>query len=141
MGAGAVTLSPRLLWTAFIAIVCIIAALAVIGFVSDPFGFKARKIERLEREAAAAQSEAEARTLESEGQAEQITRIESAGRLTIDLNAITAEAVSNARNATDANEPLEADRVGRLRQLDDRLCQSRPVVCQSTPVDPAPAGD
>ncbi len=135
------TLSPRLLWTAFIAIVCIIAALAVIGFVSDPFGFKARKIERLEREAATAQSEAEARTLESEGQAEQITRIESAGRLTIDLNAITAEAVSNARNATDANEPLEAGRVGRLRQLDDRLCQSRPAVCQSAPVDPAPAGD
>ncbi len=141
MGAGAVTPSPRLLWTAFIAIVCIIAALAVIGFVQDPFGFKARKIERLEREAAAAQSEADARTLEAQGQAEQITRIESAGRLTIDLNAITAEAVSNARNATDANEPLEAGRAARLRDLDRRLCDTRPGVCQSTPVDPAPAGD
>jgi hypothetical protein len=136
-----VTPSPRLLWTAFATVVCIIALIAVVSFLSDPFGFKARKIERLQREAETAQSDAYARTLESQGQAEQITRIESAGRLTIDLNAITAEAVSNARTAADANEPLEAGRVGRLRQLDDRLCQSRPAVCQSPPVDPAPAGD
>lgn len=141
MGASPVTPSPRLLWTAFIAIVCIIAALAVIGFVSDPFGFKARKIERLQREAETAQSDAYARTLESQGQAEQITRIESAGRLTIDLNAITAEAVSNARNATDANEPLSNDRAARLAAHDRSLCDLRRLPGCPAPVDPAPAGD
>lgn len=133
-------LTPRLLWTAFAAVVGIIALIAVLSFLSDPFGFKARKIERLEREAETAQSEALARTLESEGQSEQIARIESAGRLTIDVKTITAEAVAEARNATDANEPLEAGRMDRLRQLDDRLCDLHPPSCTAS-ADPAGNGD
>ena len=129
-------LTPRLLWTAFIAVVCIIALIAVVSFLSDPFGLKARKIERVERESKAAESEALARTLESEGQSEQIARIESAGRLTIDVNTITAEAVAEARNATDANEPLEAGRLDRLRQFDNRLCDIHPPSCTAS-ADPA----
>lgn len=125
-------LTPRIALYAVGVVVCAIAMLALIAFASDPFGFKARKIERLEREAKTAQSEALARSLESEGQAEQITRIESAGRLTIDVNTITAEAVTEARNATDANEPLEAGRLDRLRQFDNRLCDLRPAACRPT---------
>ncbi len=135
------TPSPRLLWTAFIAVVCIIALIAVVSFLSDPFGFKARKIERLQREAATAQSEADARTLESEGQAEQITRIESAGRLTIDVQSITAEAVTEARNATDANDPLASDRASRLAAHDRSLCDLRRLPgCPAAP-DPSATGD
>lgn len=133
-------LTPRLALYAAGVVVCVIALLSLIAFASDPFGFKARKIERLEREAQAAQSEALARTLESEGQSEQIARIESAGRLTIDVNTITAEAVAEARNATDANEPLEAGRLDRLRQLDDRLCDLHPPSCTAS-ADPAGNGD
>lgn len=135
------TPSPRLLWTAFAAVVCIIALIAVVSFLSDLFGFKARKIERLQREAETAQSDAYARSLESEGQAEQITRIESAGRLTIDVNTITAEAVAEARNATDANEPLPSDRASRLAAHDRSLCDLRPLPGCPAPSDASPAGE
>jgi len=127
-----VTMSPRI--TAYVigVVVCVIALIAVLSFLSDPFGIRSWFREREENRQAAIASDGIARTLESDGQAEQITRIESAGRLTIDVNAITAEAVSNARNATDANKPIEASRVDRLRRLDDRLCNLRPAACRPT---------
>jgi type II secretory pathway pseudopilin PulG len=117
-----VTPSPRLLWTAFIAIVCIIAALAVIGFVQDPFGFKARKIERLEREAATAQSEADARTLESQGRAEQIDRTETYHREVITIQSAIASQVTEARSAPDEKTPLETARADRIGAADRVLC-------------------
>ena len=135
------TPSPRLLWTVFAGVVCIIALIAVLGFLSDPFGFKARKIDRLERENEVAQSDVKARTLESEGQAEQITRIESAGRLTIDVNTITAEAVTEARTATDATDPLPSGRASRLAAHDRSLCDLRALPGCPAPSDPSPAGE
>jgi type II secretory pathway pseudopilin PulG len=133
MGAGAVNISPRLLWTAFLAIVCIIAALAVIGFVQDPFGFKARKIERLEREAQTAQSEADARTLESKGRAEQIDRTETYHREVITIQSATAPFAAEARSATDADTPLDPPRTLVVGNADRSLCINAPRLAGCAP--------
>lgn len=130
------TPSPRLLWTAFIAVVCIIALIAVVSFLSDPFGFKARKIEQLQREAETAQSDAYARTLESEGRAGQLDRLETYHREVITIQSATASAVTEARSATDANTPLDPARADRLRRADDSLCQHT-AGCSPSPDYPA----
>ena len=131
--------SPRLLWTAFIAVVCIIAALAVVGFVQDPFGFKARKIERLQREAETAQSDAYARTLESEGRAGQLDRLETYHREVITIQSATEPFAAEARSAPDADTPLDPARADRLRRADDSLCAHATCPASSAPAD-APTG-
>ena len=130
------TLSPRLLWTAFAAVVCIIALIAVASFLSDPFGFKARKIDRLQREAATAQSEADARTLESEGRAGQLDRLETYHREVITIQSATEPFAAEARSAPDANTPLDTHWRDLLRRSNGSLCQH--VTCSpAAPDDPA----
>lgn len=130
------TPSPRLLWTAFIAVVCILALIAVVSFLSDPFGFKARKIERLEREAETAQSEAYARSLESEGRADQLTRTETFHREVITIQSATEPFAAEARSAPDADTPLDLERADRLRRADDSLC-AHTAGCSPSPDNPA----
>jgi hypothetical protein len=93
------------------------------------------------RRADTAESAGLSATLQSEGQAGQIDRIETAGRLTIDVQTATAHAVQQAQEAPDATERLSPDRADRLRALDSRLCDLRPAVCAATAPDPAPTGD
>lgn len=128
------TPSPRLLGTVFAAVVCIIALIAVVGFISDPFGFKARKIARLEQEADAAQSEATARTLESQGRAEQLGRTETYHREVITIQSATASLEAEARSAHDADTPLDPDRTLVIGSADRSLCINAPRLAGCAPV-------
>jgi hypothetical protein len=133
-----VTLSPRIAAYAIGVVVCIIALIAVVSFLSDPFGFKARKIERLEREAETAQSEADARTLESEGRAGQIDRLETYHREVITIQSATEPLAAEARSAPDAETPLDPPRTLVVGSADRSLCVNAPRLAGcAPPVDPA----
>lgn len=125
-------------------------ALAVVAFVGlglmrptflglqfDPFGMDARKIDALTTERDAEASNGVARGLEVEGMADQQTRLDATHRIIVDVNAATASAVADARNAPDAATPLDADRLARLRANDQRLCDRFPSSCRAAaPPDP-----
>lgn len=138
MGAGKMNPSRLVAWG-----LMILAAIAVVFLVINfwhaltdwtPWSDKSRR-ERAEATAATATSNSDARTLESEGQADQMGRVQDNARLTVTVHTITAEAVANARNATDANTPLDPERVGRLRDADRRLCDARPLAGCPAPAD------
>lgn len=124
----------------------IVAALSVAAFVGlglmrptflglrfDPFGMDARKIDRLTTERDAAVSDGVARGLEVEGMADQQTRLDATHRIIVDVNASTATAVAEARNAPDAETPLDPDRLARLRANDQRLCDRVRAACPTAP--------
>lgn len=127
-----------------------IAGLAVVAFIGlglmrptflglqfDPFGMDARKIDSLTTERDAAVSDGIARGLEVEGMADQQTRLDATHRIIVDVSAATASAVAEARNAPDADTPLDPDRLARLRANDQRLCDGVPASCPaSAPADP-----
>ena len=133
------TPSPKLALYAGLCILLLCGVLAIVSFISDPFGIRSWFADREKDRVAHVESDLSARTIEGEAQRELIVRIESAGRLQLDLSQVTAEAVNQARDATDANAPLEAGLAARLHDNDQRLCQLRPGVCASA--DTAPAGD
>lgn len=97
------------------------------------------KLERAETRANTAESGLSARALEVEGERDQAERVETFHRQVVEIHTITAEAVSQARSAPDANEPLPADRAARLGASDGQLCALAPRSC-ATPTAPV-AGD
>jgi len=107
-----------------------------LGLQFDPFGIDRRKVESLTEERDRAESEAAARGLEVEGEREQAARVDTFHRQVVEIHTITAEAVSQARSAPDAEDPLETDRAVRLGDHDRRLCQLAPRSCPA-----AAAGD
>ena len=94
-----------------------------------------RQLDRAEARADTAESDASARKLESQGQAEQVARTEAYGDLRIRVEAATAETVTEARSAPDADDPLPADRAARLRAHDRQLCDLSPGVCSTAAPD------
>ena len=128
----------------------IVAALSVAAFIGlglmrptflglqfDPFGMDARKIDSLTTERDREASNGVARGLEVEGEREQAGRVDTFHRQVVEIHTITAEAVSQARSAPDAEDPLEASRAARLGDHDRRLCDLAPRSCPAAaPVDP-----
>lgn len=94
-----------------------------------------RQLERAETRAETAESDASARRLESQGNAEQVVRTEAFGDLRIRVEATTAEAINEARSAPDADHRLLPDQLARVRGRDRELCQLSPGVCSTTAPD------
>ena len=93
-----------------------------------PWSAEAR-LDRAEVRADHAESDAAARGLEAQGNAEQVRRTEAYGDIRVRVEAATAESITQARSAPDATEPLAANRAARLRDHDRRLCGLAPASC------------
>lgn len=130
-------MTPRLWLYVGGLVVVTIAIIAVLSFLSDPFGirswFEDRERDRQEQIAA----NGRANELEAEGQAEQIQRIETVHTQEVIVRDFTRDAIGDLRSAPHADEPLPSG--DRLRALDERMCAVRPGVCATT--DAADRGD
>src|SRR5690606_26763801 len=124
-GPDGVPVSPRLFlptlgWV--MAGLALIAVLAVfgrgLGLRWDPFNITEGRMEAAERRAEAAVDEARARRLEAEGAADQAGRLDHHHRQSVALVRATAAADAQARNADDAQVPLDPARAARLRAHD-----------------------
>lgn len=93
-----------------------------------PWSNEAR-LDRVEARADHAESDASARGLEAQGNAEQVRRTEAYGDIRIRVEGVTAAAVTEARSAPDATEPLSGERAARLRDHDRQLCVIAPASC------------
>jgi len=130
------TLSP-LGW--LISIAALVLAVALIAGIWNgrwswlPWSAEAQ-LDRTKTELATTQSSASARGLESQGNAEQVARTEAYGDIRIRVEGVTAESITRAQEAPDANDPLSDERADRLRDHDRRLCDIARGTCQA----PAP---
>lgn len=100
-----------------------------------PWSAEAR-LDRAEARADHAESNALARGLEAQGNAEQVRRTEAYGDIRVRVESATAESITQARSAPDATDPLAADRAARLRDHDRRLCDIAPAGCPTAPGAP-----
>lgn len=99
-----------------------------------PWSAEAR-LDRAEARADRAESDASARGLEAQGNAEQVRRTEAYGDIKIRVEGVTASAVTEARSAPDATEPLSGERAARLRDHDRQLCVIAPASCPTAAPD------
>ena len=131
------TLSP-LGW--LVSAVAVIVAIALIAGIWNglwawlPWSAEAQ-LDRTKTELATTQSDASARGLESQGNAEQVARTEAYGDIRIRVEGVTAESITRAQEAPDANDPLSDERAARLRDHDRRLCDIAPGTCQAAAPD------
>jgi hypothetical protein len=100
-----------------------------LGFKFDPFGIDARKIDRLENDVSVLEREAT-------GNAEITNATQTFHTREVVIRELSRNAEIEARNAPDAETPLDPDRVARIRAADHRLCIVAPAICP----DPDPAG-
>lgn len=103
-----------------------------------PWSAESRQ-ERAETARDVAQDDASARSIESQGQAEQIQRIETTHRQIVTVQNATQDAITQARSAPDANDPLEPGRAIRLQSSDRMLCGYAPDLCRPAASDAAGA--
>lgn len=108
-----------------------------LGLRWDPLNLEARRLDAARQEVKTASAEAAARTFEVEGAAAQARRVEHHHQQQVALTRATAAAEVEARNAHDAERPLDPDRAARLRDHDRELCRLAPTVCHPAPTDPA----
>ena len=101
-----------------------------LGFKFDPFKIDARKIDRLESEVSVLEREAT-------GNAEIAQATQTFHTREVVIRDLSRQADIEARNAPDAETPLDPDRVDRIRSADHRLCSAHPTICP----DPDAAGD
>lgn len=97
------------------------------------------RLERAETARNEAQDDASARSIESQGQADQIQRIETVHRQIVTVQNATQDAITQARSAPDANNPLEPGRAVRLQSSDRMLCGYAPDLCRPAAPDAARA--
>jgi hypothetical protein len=122
-------------WLVIAAVAAVLFGLAglarpsLLGFKFDPFGIDARKIDRLENDVSVLEREAV-------GNAEIATATQTFHTREVVIRELSRNAEIEARMASDANTPLDPDRVARIRAADHRLCIVAPTVCS----DPDPAG-
>lgn len=114
-----------------------LGVLALAGWLSDPFGWRAGRLKTAETAATAIVS---ARTLEAEGARAAVERLAAAHLIQLETRAATVEAAALARSAEDANQPLEPGRAARLREHDRRLCQLVPASCDAAATGAAAGG-
>ena len=100
-----------------------------LGLKFDPFGIDTRKIDRLESEVSVLEREAT-------GNAEIAAATQTFHTREVVIRELSRNAEIEARNAPDAETPLDPDRVARIRAADHRLCSAYPTICP----DPDPAG-
>jgi hypothetical protein len=113
-----------------------------LGLQFDPFGIDRRKIESLTTERDREASNGIARGLEVEGEREQAERVETVHRQIVEVHTITAAAVSQARSAPDAEDPLADPDADSLLNHQRGLCLARPGVCgAAAPVAADDSGD
>jgi len=101
-----------------------------LGFKFDPFGIDARKIDRLESEVSVLEREAT-------GNAEIAAATQTFHTREVVIRDLSRQAEIEARTASDAETPLDPDRVARIRAADNRLCIVAPSIC----ANPDPAGN
>ncbi len=102
--------------------VVIVLALILVLF-SDPFGWRAKRLERAEQAAAVGRVEAELRRSERQAQQQVLKRQEAFQARDRAADALTSKAIETARGQGDAKTPLGEDRYQRLREHDRRLCE------------------
>jgi hypothetical protein len=126
----------RVPWRIVGYVVAAVLALVVInhglGFVpGTPQWFGKRAAARADR------LEGQVSTLEREatGNAEIRTATETFHTREVIVREATAQAITEARAAPDANTPLSDERANRLRRADGLLCLDAPALCP--PADPA----
>lgn len=102
---------------------------SVLGLKFDPFKIDARKIDRLESEVSVLEREAT-------GNAEIAQATQTFHTREVVIRDLSRQAEIEARNAPDAETPLDLDRVARIRAADNRLCLAYPTICP----DPDAAG-
>jgi hypothetical protein len=107
----------------------VVIALGGVGFRFDPFNSVQRRADRAEHLAATATADAGARALEVAGARETVVKVEATLRQQHQAAAIAADFANQAREAPDANQPLDPDRVSRLVAADQRLCALDPAIC------------
>jgi hypothetical protein len=124
---------------AFLAFAALVLfALNGVGFRFDPFNSAERRATRAEATASEATTDAAARQIEAAGAADTTTRVEVVLQQAAAAEQAAFSLTSDARIAIDAKDPIDPDRVRRLRDVDQQLCAIRPVACGSG--DPAPPG-
>lgn len=118
------TLTP-LGWLALAGTVVLLLAVTGrgLGLRWDPFSLQQRRLEVAEARAMRAESDAEARRVEAEGRAQQAARLDIHHRQILAVERATVAAVTQARSAEDANDPLDPVRADRLRAHDRELCR------------------
>lgn len=89
-----------------------------------------RRLDRAEAELADARSSLRARQVEAEARARQATAVDDAHHTLTQARAATARAVTQSEGAPDADQPLDPDRLDRLRAHDRRLCDLSPALCR-----------
>ena len=124
---------------AFLAFAALVLfALNGVGFRYDPFHSAERRATRAVATAGAATTDAAARQIEAAGASDTSTRVEVVLQQAAAAEQAAFSLTSDARIAIDAKDPLDPDRVRRLRDVDQQLCAIRPAAC--SPSDPAPSG-
>ena len=121
------TLTP-LGWLALVGAVVLLLAITGrgLGLRWDPFDLQQRRLETAQARATQAESDADARRIETAGQDEQAARVEIHHRQTLAVERATVAAVTQARSAEDANDLLDPVRADRLRAHDHELCRIAP---------------
>lgn len=121
-------------WLVIAAVAVVLFSLAglarpsFLGLKFDPFGIDARKIDRLENDVSVLERKAT-------GNAEITNATQKHHLREVVIRELSRQAEIEARTASDAETPLDPDRVGRLRAADNRLCSAYPAICP----DPDPA--
>jgi len=115
-------------WLALVAAAVLLLAVTGrgLGLRWDPLDLQQRRLEQADARAAQAESDAEARRIETAEQTQQAARLEIHHRQTLAVERATVAAVTQARSADDANDPLDPMRADRLRAHDRELCRLAP---------------
>jgi len=102
-----------------------------LGLKFDPFGIDARKLDQLTDQVSVMEREAT-------GNAEIAIASQTFHTREVVIRDLARQAEIEARTASDANTPLDPDRVARIRAADNRLCIVAPSICPDP--DPAASG-
>jgi len=93
-----------------------------LGLKFDPFGIDARKMDQLTDQVSVMEREAA-------GNAEIAIASQTFHTREVVIRDLARQAEIEARTASDAETPLDPDRVARIRAADNRLCIVAPSIC------------
>ncbi|MBN9479122.1 MAG: hypothetical protein J0I52_02670 [Bordetella sp.] len=133
------TLTPLGWFAATLAVAALLLILGRgLGLRWDPLNLQARRLEAAEQGLGRAEAEAAARSLEAAARAGQVKSLDAFHRNALAVTQATVAAETQARNADDAQTPLDPARVERLHEHDRELCRLAPGLAGcAAPSDPA----